>query len=90
MAKRYYERSQQEKRELKSAIGSAISAFCEAHQTEPERIWLSRTAGLLLVEDLVADHKLYDVAARVTSHLKGVAFAMENNEESLFMLNRPK
>ncbi|MDB6037917.1 MAG: hypothetical protein JWM99_1758 [Verrucomicrobiales bacterium] len=90
MAKRYYESSQREKRELKSAIGDAIAAFCKAHQAEPERIWLSRTAGLLLVEDLVADHKLYDVAARVTSHLKGVAFAMEKSEASLFTMNWPQ
>ncbi len=86
MAKRYYGETQQEKSELKSAIGEAISAFCEVHQSEPERIWLSRTAGLLLIEDLVTNHKLYDVSARVTPRLKGVAFAMEKNGESIFRL----
>jgi hypothetical protein len=90
MAKRYYETSEREKTELKSAIGEAISQFCRTHRSEPERIWLSRTAGLLLVEDLASNHKLYDVATRVTSNLKGVAFAMENSSRSLFGARPPK
>jgi hypothetical protein len=90
MAKRYYETSEREKTELKSAIGEAISKFCKTHQSEPERIWLSRTAGLLLLEDLASNHKLYDVATRVTSNLKGVAFAMENSSRSLFGARPPK
>jgi hypothetical protein len=90
MAKRYYETSEREKTELKSAISEAISQFCQTHQAEPARIWLSRTAGLLLVEDLASNHKLYDVSIRVTSNLKGVAFAMENNSQSLFAACPPK
>lgn len=82
MAKQSRPGAQQEKVKLKSEIGSAISAFSQVHRSEPERIWLSQIAGLLLIDDLASNDKLFDVAARVTPHLKGVAFAMIRNREN--------
>jgi len=81
MAIKHSRGTKQRKLELKYAIGDAISAFREAHLSEPERIWLSRSAGLLLIEELVKSDNLYDVPAMVTPRLKGVAFAMIKSAE---------